>query len=90
MNQAGPTANKKRVLKFNDSQGEKTLEREDKLNFKNFDILSLFDPLFYKTSKKFDDLSMGKLLGSTLDISPSITLQLDSTEAADSLKNINF
>ena len=34
----------------------------------------MFDPLFYKTTKKFDDLSMGKLLGSTLNISSTLML----------------
>jgi hypothetical protein len=67
-------------LKFKDSQGEKTLEKEEKLNFKNLDIQSMFDPLFYKTTKKFDDLSMGKLLGSTLNINSNVLLKMDSSE----------
>ena len=56
------------------------MEKEEKLNFKNLDIQNMFDPLFYKTTKKFDDLSMGKLLGSTLNINSSVLLKMDSSE----------
>jgi len=40
----------------------------------------MFDPLFYKTTKKFDDLSMGKLLGSTLNINSKVLLKMDSSD----------
>jgi len=56
------------------------LEKEEKLNFKNLDLQSMFDPLFYKTTKKFDDLSMGKLLGSTLNINSNVLLKMDSSD----------
>jgi hypothetical protein len=56
------------------------LEKEDKLNFKNLEIQSMFDPLFYKTTKKFDDLSMGNLLSSSLSIDSQLILKLDSSD----------
>ena len=40
----------------------------------------MFDPLFYKTTKMFDDLSLGKLLGSTLNINSNLLLKMDSCE----------
>ncbi len=47
----------------------------------------MFDPLFYKTTKKFDDLSMGKLLGSTLNINLNVLLKMDSSDIDFDKKN---
>ena len=68
----------KRVLRFNVNQGFKTLEKEHNLNMSSFDIQHEIDPLFSKTTRKFDEIGPSTLLTSSLEVSPSLVLQLDS------------
>ena len=37
---------RKRVLKFNDGQGEKTIDKESNINVVKFDTELMIDPLF--------------------------------------------
>lgn len=69
---------KKRILKFNDTQGEKTLEKLANLDLVKFDTELLVDPLFRMTTQKFDETSLGCLMSSRLNINSNLLLQLDS------------
>ena len=64
----------------NNFSGEKTLDKESNLNLNNFDqmILHQVDPLFKKTTQRFDEMSLSTLMSSTLDVSSNLQLQLDS------------
>ena len=42
----GPSTIRRRVIKFTESNGDKTLEPAEKLNQKKVDTLHMFDPLF--------------------------------------------
>ena len=41
-------------------------------------ILHQVDPLFKKTTQRFDEMSLSTLMSSTLDLSSNLQLQLDS------------
>lgn len=69
---------RKRVLKFNDGDGEKTIEKAENLNLMKFDTELMIDPLFKQTTMKFDEMSLGALMTSRLSISSEILLQFDS------------
>lgn len=70
---------KKRVLKFTDGQGEKTLDKEANINIVQFDTELMIDPLFRQTTQKFDEVSMGSLMSSRLNINSDLLIQLDSS-----------
>lgn len=67
-----------RQLKFLDSDGIKTLEKEEKLDYREYDTQHSIDPLFKQITQRFDDGQAGNLLGSTLNINSDLSLQLDS------------
>ena len=58
--------------------GLKTLERDCNLKICSFDTRYDIDPLFSKTTRKFDEMGLSTLLTSSLAIHPSLTLQFDS------------
>ena len=62
------------------SGGEKTLEKEANLNISSYDsmVISQIDPLFKKTTQRFDEMSMSTLMSGTLDTTPNLLMQLDS------------
>ena len=70
---------RKRFLKFNDTQGQKTLEKEENINLREIDTEFLVDPLFRQTTQKFDEMGQGTLIGNRLNVTPSLQLQLDSS-----------
>jgi len=53
---SGEKNKKKRYLKFNDSQGLKTLEKPDNINLSAFEADIFIDPLFKQTTQKFDEM----------------------------------
>ncbi|CDW83022.1 UNKNOWN [Stylonychia lemnae] len=69
---------KKRILKFNESQGEKTLDKPENLNVVQFDTELMIDPLFKLTTQKFDEMSLGALMTSRLNINSELLIQFDS------------
>ena len=71
-------AKSKRVLRFNVDQGLQTLERECNLKISSFDTRHEIDPLFSKTTRKFDEMGPSTLLSSSLAASSCLILQLDS------------
>ncbi len=73
-NQNSNNKKKKRVLKFTDTQGERTLEKEKNLNVVQFDTELMIDPLFRQTTQKFDEMSMGSLMTSRLSISSDLLI----------------
>jgi hypothetical protein len=50
------TNRKLRKFKFSQSDGEKTMEKLENIDIKKYDKNSMYDPLFKKTSQKFDEL----------------------------------
>ena len=71
---------KKRMMKLTLSKtgGEKTLDKEANLNVSAFDTQHEVDPLFRKTTQKFDEMGLSSLMSSTLHVTPGLLLQLDS------------
>lgn len=61
-------------MKFTDGQGEKTLDKETNINLDlaKFDTELMIDPLFRQTTAKFDEISMGSLMISRLNINSDI------------------
>ena len=57
-----------------DKYGVKTLEKETNLNLASFDTQHLVDPLFKKTTRMFDEMSLSTLMSSTLETSPNLIL----------------
>ena len=49
-----------------DKYGTKTLDRETNINLASFDTEHLVDPLFKKTTRMFDEMSLSTLMSSTL------------------------
>ena len=72
------SANRKRVLKFTDTQGEKTLETKEKLDLAKYDTVNMIDPLFKKTTQMFDGITASKLMSAILPINEDLRLLLDS------------
>ena len=70
---------KRRKLKFSEHQGEKTLERIENINLSSFDTQHLVDPLFKKTTRMFDEMSLSTLMSSQLQSTPNLLLQIDSS-----------
>lgn len=64
---------KKRVLKFTQDDGKKTLEKAENLTLDSFDIQSLVDPLFKQTTQLFE-----KIMCSNLHSTSDMVLQIDS------------
>ena len=62
-------------MKFTESQGLKTLEKRENLDYKKFDVININRHLFGQTTKKFDDLSMYNMLSSILNINNEILFQ---------------
>ena len=62
------------------SGGEKTLEKESNLDISSYDqmVINQIDPLFKKTTQRFDEMSMSTLMCGTLDMTPNLMLQIDS------------
>ena len=44
----------------------------------SFDTQHEVDPLFRKTTQKFDEMRIGNLMSSTLSTTPNLLLELDS------------
>ena len=72
------TNRKLRKFKFSQSDGEKTMEKLENLDIKKYDLTMMTDPLFKKTRQKFDELGIGNLMTSTLNIDSQLLMQLDS------------
>ena len=60
------------MLKFTDGHGEKTLDKEHNINLVEFDTELMIDPLFRQTTQKFDEISMGSLMSSRLNINSDL------------------
>lgn len=54
------------------------MEKEANLNVTNFDTQHENDPLFRKTTQKFDEMGMSSLMTSNLNVTPGLLVQLDS------------
>ena len=80
------TAARKRNLKFTDTDGEKTLEPAEKIDLAKYDVMHMVDPLFKQTTQKFDDLTIGNLMGASLGINSDLMLMLDSEMVKSSSK----
>ena len=65
---------RRQKIKFNASDGDKTLEKLENLNLSSFDTQHLVDPLFRKTTKMFDEMSMSTLMSSQLSTTPQLLL----------------
>ena len=72
------TTNRKRQLKFTDTQGLKTLAEQNHIDLREYDQVNMIDPLFKQTTAKYDDIQSGSLMTSTLNINSQLLLQLDS------------
>lgn len=62
-------------MKFSDGQGEKTLEKNEaniNIDLSKFDMELMTDPLFKQTTAKFDEVSMGSLMISRLNINSDL------------------
>ena len=68
-----------RKLVFNEAGGQKTLEKEANLNMASFNTQHEVDPLFRKTTQKFDEMGLSTLMSSTLSVTASLLMQLDSS-----------
>jgi condensin complex subunit 2 len=55
---------KRRKLKFSEKDGEKTLDRLENINLSSFDTQHLVDPLFKKTTRMFDEMTLTSLMSS--------------------------
>lgn len=75
---------KKTFLKFKENDGQKTLESAKNITVTSFDTSHEVDPLFKKTTMKFDEMKLGSLMSSTLSTTSSLLLQLDSQAAYSS------
>ena len=64
--QDGKKKRKKTFLKFKENEGNKTLDTLKNLDVTNFDTQHQADPLFNKTTRMFDEMSIGSLLTSSL------------------------
>jgi len=51
-------------LKFSVNDGIKTLDRLENINLESFDTQHLVDPLFKKTTRMFDEMSLSQLMSS--------------------------
>ena len=80
-NEEGKKKQQKRHLKYKGGDGEKTLVEPKEITLKKFDASHEADPLFRKTTQKFDEMSIGSLMSSTLQTSSNLLLQLDSRMA---------
>lgn len=67
-----------RKLKFKESDGAKTLDKVENLNLSQFDCQHLVDPLFKKTTRMFDEISLSTLMSGQLQSTPNLLLKLDS------------
>ena len=54
------------------------MENLENLDIKKYDLTMMTDPLFKKTRQKFDELGIGNLMTSTLNIDSQLLMQLDS------------
>jgi hypothetical protein len=48
----------------------------------------LVDPLFKKTTRMFDEMSLSTLMSSQLNTTPALLLQIDSTIAGEASKKL--
>jgi superfamily I DNA and/or RNA helicase len=77
--EAAKKRQKRNYLYRADKGGERTLESNLKnITLESFDTQHEKDPLFKKTTQKFDEMRIGNLMSSTLSTTPSLLLQLDS------------
>lgn len=65
---------KKKKLIFNDKQGEKTIDKLENINIDHFDTEAMIDPLFKQTTAKFDEMGLGSLMSSKLNINSDLLL----------------
>lgn len=54
------------------------MEKLENLDIKKYDMTLMTDPLFKKTRQKFDELGIGNLMSSTLNIDSYLLMQMDS------------
>ena len=73
-----PGSDKKKKLVFTDKQGEKTLDKLENINIDHFDTEAMIDPLFKQTTAKFDEMGLGSLMSSKLNVNSDLLIQLDS------------
>jgi hypothetical protein len=64
----------------------RTLDKVENLNLDCFDTQHLVDPLFKKTTRMFDEMSLSTLMSSQLNTTPTLLLQIDSTIAGEASK----
>jgi hypothetical protein len=76
-------AKRRQKIKFNESDGARTLDKPENINLSCFDVQHLVDPLFKKTTRMFDEMSLSTLLTSQLHCTSSLLLQLDSNIARE-------
>lgn len=57
------------------------MEKAENLDIKKYDLTMMTDPLFKKTRQKFDELGIGNLMSSTLNVDSQLLIQMDSEMA---------
>jgi len=72
---------RKLKIKFSDKDGQKTLESVKAITLSSFETQFDADPLFRKTTQKFDESRIGSLMSSTLNCNSDLLIQLDSKMA---------
>jgi condensin complex subunit 2 len=65
---------KKKKLVFTDKQGEKTLDKLENINIDHFDTEAMIDPLFKQTTAKFDEMGLGSLMSSKLNVNSDLLI----------------
>jgi len=72
---------KRQRVKYKAGGGERTLESQKNISLECFDVAHEKDPLFKRTTQKFDEMRVGNLMTATLSTTPNLLLQLDSKMA---------
>lgn len=65
---------KQRRAIFKNNGGDRTLESVKNITLDSFDIQHEKDPLFKRTTQKFDEMRIGNLMTSTLSTTSSLLL----------------
>ena len=52
----------------------KTLVDSESLDLKKYDTVNQVDPLFHKTTQKYDDMHQGNLMGAQLSVNSDLLL----------------
>ena len=67
-----------RKIHYAEGRGEKTLWTEQLIDVEKYETANMIDPLFKQTTQRFDEMGMGSLMGSTLNVNSHLLMQLDS------------